>query len=639
MRFAMSRPSSPRRGFTLLEMLVVVALVVLMMTIFVSIFAAATGAITVSRKLQGLDQSLRNIDGTIRRDLAGITARLTPPLNPDNNLGYFEYGENAFADAQGEDTDDYIRFTAQAPEGQPFVGRVVLPVFTTPPVVPPVVQNITVTSDFAEIIYFVRDGNLYRRVLLVAPNRVDTLMTGNINNPNFGAPLGTPLYDFVSGFGFPVSWLGLNDISARPSKYSAQIGTLQPPTPNTLGDLTNRENRAFMPRVSDDYYNAATATVGVPTDGVTDDRGPGTGNPPDGVPDYYPTLYPNVFNVSNVFGPLVAATANSTNTPRVGYTYDIMPFPYVFPGMYSKADVLGGIQIHSLDPTGTTFNQGPLELGDSLPIPTAANQLQTWWGFPTWRETMSPNWLDPIRPVNFDGTLLQSPGLSFPGTTNYDLLPPVPGPFSDNLGNSSATTGFALPLPAGLQVWQDDLILTGVRSFDVKALDTNARVWSPVTTSYVALPNAYYDLGYEASYFPYATYPALATGTPAGLLPSFAHEGRIPPATGDNRVDPQAPQLYNATTNTYVANNIGDDGATVIRLRRVFDTWSTDYTNVPNSTLVPSIGPPFVQPVYPSYPPPYPAPLRGIQIQIRVVDPSNEHIRVLTIRQDFTDKL
>ena len=50
-------------------------------------------------------------------------------------------------------------------------------------------------------------------------------------------------------------------------------------------------------------------------------------------------------------------------------------------------------------------------------------------------------------------------------------------------------------------------------------------------------------------------------------------------------------------------------------------------------------GPPFTPPIYPSYPPPYPAPLRGIQIQIRVADPTNQRIKSLTIRQDFTDKL
>ena len=44
-----------------------------------------------------------------------MTARFTPPLDPAQNLGYFEYGENEFADVQGEDSDDYLRFTAKAP--------------------------------------------------------------------------------------------------------------------------------------------------------------------------------------------------------------------------------------------------------------------------------------------------------------------------------------------------------------------------------------------------------------------------------------------------------------------------------------------------------------------------------------------
>ena len=63
------------------------------------------------------------MESTIRSDLGGVTARFTPPLDPSQGLGYFEYGENEFADVQGEDGDDYVRFTAKAPAGQPFTGR------------------------------------------------------------------------------------------------------------------------------------------------------------------------------------------------------------------------------------------------------------------------------------------------------------------------------------------------------------------------------------------------------------------------------------------------------------------------------------------------------------------------------------
>ena len=30
----------------------------------------------------------------------------------------------------------------------------------------------------------------------------------------------------------------------------------------------------------------------------------------------------------------------------------------------------------------------------------AVNSHQTWWGFPTWRETLSPSWTDPTVQVN-----------------------------------------------------------------------------------------------------------------------------------------------------------------------------------------------------------------------------------------------
>ncbi|MFO0909979.1 MAG: prepilin-type N-terminal cleavage/methylation domain-containing protein [Isosphaeraceae bacterium] len=159
------RPRSPRRGVTLVEMLVVVALLVLMMSVIVQVFTAATTAVSASRTYQELDSSLRQLDATLRGDLAGATARFTPPLNPKDNLGYFEYSENSFADAQGEDCDDYVRFTVKAPEGQPFTGRFYA---VNPPRAPASpqaqryyleTQPITITSQYAEVIYFLRNGS------------------------------------------------------------------------------------------------------------------------------------------------------------------------------------------------------------------------------------------------------------------------------------------------------------------------------------------------------------------------------------------------------------------------------------------------------------------------------------------------
>jgi type II secretory pathway component PulJ len=339
-------------------MMVTVALLLLIMTVVVQIFASATGAISASRAYQELNEGLRRLDVTIRSDLGGVTARLTPPLDPKDNLGYFEYGENAFADNQGEDADDYLRFTAKAPEGRPFAGRVMVGARTTPTLI---------TSQYAEVIYFLRGGNLYRRVLLIAPERQASLRTAVPATFHGTAP----------------SWQGVNDLSAHPSPTRL---TSTVPILNTLGDLTDRENRAFSPRFFNDNWGATAAD---PPDGVVDDLNAGGGN---GVPDYYPTLYPNAVNgLTNE----VAAPAR----PRGNY--GLMPFPYIFPGAYSKP-APGSFNsargwIHGLDPADaavdpTTDNQAPLESGDSAPRPGG---LQTWWGFPTWRETSTPT--GPIR--------------------------------------------------------------------------------------------------------------------------------------------------------------------------------------------------------------------------------------------------
>lgn len=664
MRIPLPRTGPPRRGLTLIEMLVVVALVVLMMTILVQIFSAATDAISISRTFQELDGRLRMLDTTIRRDLAGVTARMTPPLNPRDNLGYFEYGENALADAHLEDTDDYMGFTAKAPEGQPFTGRMWIAGGSN------AINPVTITSEFAEIIYFLRNGNLYRRVLLVAPEKQAAVAPWPIGT-NFN-----PVNMFGGGLG--VSWLGVNDLSARPPMSSSSVT----PILNTLGDLTNRQNRFARPRFSNDYWNTAAGNRAI-SDGVADD------NNFDGVPDYYPTLFPNAF---------AAGLVNEVAAPpspgvRQGGT-EILAFPFIYPGAYSRPDAsfpYGWIRGISIGPPNTDSqltNHAPLASGDSL----VASVPESFWGFPTWRETLSTNWRDPAYSISPSNTVqaigLQSrdrsvvppapAALTWFGTNGLPQLDPnnpgtiaarqplrpelTAGPAptnSDNLGGLTFLVPNAASRAAGANpnmVWEDDLIMTNVRSFDIKAYDEsapgfvdlgwgNAQVIQTDDPTLLAVPTTNFDLNSAAV-------NRFLAGTPFRLrtnnrirntvLETFAHEGRIPPLINDLRSDPQAPG-FNV--------GVGDSGTplpTTIRLRRVWDTWSTDYTNAP-SLDINSYGYPYnslrnlpfnqQRPVYPSFPPPYPMPLRGIQITIRVNDAANERVKTLTIRHDFSDRL
>ncbi len=690
-------------------MLVTLAILLLMMTAIVKIFQAATGALNAAQVYQELDNQLRLLDSTIRSDLSGVTCKMTPPNDPKNNPGYFEYGENEFADVQGEDSDDYIRFTAKAPASQPFTGRMwVAPPIPISAMTAQQLQNylstqpITITSEYAEIIYFLRNGNLYRRILLVAPERQPNVAAAVSNLWNYRDPstLNLTQYNFTPTAlgGNNVSWQAVNDLSAHPAPSGAPYRG-NSVVLNTLGDLTNRENRFAYQRFSNDFQNLAGQLV-VGGDGLSDDVNA------DNVPDYYPTLYPTVLTPVNnprlIYEPI---TANR-------HALALMAFPFVFGYAYTDPQWLSsGVApfgwIHSPNPQVylrstnssvafdanpllylNTLNHNPLDVGDNLPVPpgspTRLNNVpmnQTWWGFPTWRETLSPVWVDPTAQTNMiEG---QPPGIGSGGPMPGMAAPyhsVNPQPFNDGF----ATTGIGsifFPLdhngnPPALwsqYSWEDDLIMTGVRSFDIKAYDNSLA--------------GYADLGWGDNVRDYPlnllqnphnqTNLPFLNGTPNPsllgnpgfnapipfLFPSlywnnlgwdlinqtFAHEGRIPPLVADNRYDAQfgaVPAGYYTSYPNYTGN-IGDDNPNLTRLRRVWDSWSTEYTKAPGTGVNPPgtpaasfpAGPPFAPPIYPSYPPPYPAPLRGIQIQIRVTDPTNQRIKTLTIRQDFTDKL
>jgi prepilin-type N-terminal cleavage/methylation domain-containing protein len=653
-----------RRGLTLVEMLVTVALVLLIMVVITSVFRSA--ATVASRQKISMEQetTLRRLDSLIRQDLRGATFLLEPakqpyssalpysndsftffqPINPRDNLGYFEYGENSIADKQGEDGDDYLAFTTKSPEGQPFRGFVVVRGVNLAGT--PIFSRVPITSNYAEVIYYHRNGNLYRRVLLIVPERKGQLVTGPIHGGGFyaqvvnGSLVIDPLQTNAGGQYVPVSWHAMNTISARPSPQ----GTSYAPVPNTLGDLTNRENRFARPRFSDDYINAAGAAV---PDGIPDDSNG------DGIPDRYPTLYPNV-PVSNG---LTAGVNDGVGT-RAGVSTDQLPFPYMFPGAYTNAGTRAADDIHYTDPTAANtannlpqrydpafINHNPIPTtiaNDNLPLP-AANQ--TWWGFPTAQEMLSPYWTDPVKRINDpagapyysvntfqlntgagDAANAQAPGLSWATPT---LLPRMNTPFrpvAQPSNDGSGTVTFAALAAAATQpdlLWSlvgesTDLALTGVRCFDVKAYD-------PVARGYV-------DLGWAFN-------PANANTTLPIQYFTLGHEGRMPPvlsvaggATGDFRLDSQWP---------LAGFFVGDANATTLRMRRVWDSWSTDYAFPPDTPY----GNPFAspangnRPAFPGYSAPYPVPLTGIQVHIRITDARSERVKVLTIRQDFTDKL
>jgi type II secretory pathway pseudopilin PulG len=199
-----ARSHGNRSAFTLVEMLVSVALVLLMMLMFTEIFQILSGTMSVQQGLSENDQRARMMITLLQSDLDKRTFQNLIPISPTesstpNKLtafkgrrGYFSISEND----PNNDTDDLIQFTVEANvtnkngDKTPYYGRA-RELAVMPPSSPPegilyhpnqpvaddaqIIQtgnpgyngNGASESPAAEVCYFLRGGNLYRRVLLI----------------------------------------------------------------------------------------------------------------------------------------------------------------------------------------------------------------------------------------------------------------------------------------------------------------------------------------------------------------------------------------------------------------------------------------------------------------------------------------
>ena len=647
-----SRVARGKRAFTLVEMLVVVALVVLIMAIMAEVIQIASGSLSELRASQTLLQRSRLVETIIRDDLRSRTIRqVMPPVkrvarwlpgndgapgqagvdddndgvtdfyddgaghrwvdrdelgapgsddiriefylpvgvDPRDGLGYFMIEENSPADEQGEDGDDVLAFTVRyrhvnrgpaAGYTPAYLGRVV-PGSEPDRAFPPADDGIA-GSDTAEVIYFVRGGTLYRRVLLVG------VPQPTVFNPN-------------------ESWYAQYDISARPPLQPGGI-----PIVNTLGDLTYRSARYGMtaPRF---YRGGLGSLLGLEADSPFD------------------PLFP--------FGPF---------DPGVGQPNLSFLDNGVANGVHDTLD-------HTARIVDTPWDNRTSGAGNSYPAGVSPPAGEIWWGRPLLRETASPAW---DYPTGFDGgpwspnvrNALTQPG----GLRRFD--PTAPPNLTANL-----------PRPrAG-----EDALLTGVVSFDVK-------VWDPAGGAYTRAevyagqmgPGAFVDIGYAAEDYLGRTTgqgPYGANGPPPGPLPGLGLLGGanwndsmiglrpwplpgFPSPTfspGPNRFWPPRrdlgaypgfgnpwlgfpglPPASDITANerqrpTYVETMLPPPRC----LWRTFDTWCTAYTIPPRLAAdhVPAAG----------VAPPYPLPIRAIQIKIRFVEERTGLTRELTIVEEL----
>lgn len=289
-------------------MLVAVALVVLMMTLFVVIFQMATSTMATQKGLAENDQRVRLVSTMLRADFKNRTFRLVLPFSNGEDPtatvgrrdGYLYIAEND----PGDDTDDVLQFTVDVPTGGDlYFGAAKLlladgtgaygpPGTPTPPAPPPLPQgpqnapngaywpdqpefddglagtpNQSASAPNAEVSYFLRNGTLYRRVLLIREPRttapLDAQPKDAIGNPLDLTPFeGAGPLNFWSYFDYS-AWLGLNGVEFN------WTGSLLN-TPGPLNGILGKPNFRFgfdvltgLPREYAQNWLDETGTPGI----------------------------------------------------------------------------------------------------------------------------------------------------------------------------------------------------------------------------------------------------------------------------------------------------------------------------------------------------------------------------------------
>jgi type II secretory pathway pseudopilin PulG len=563
---------------TLVEMLVVVALTVLLMSVVAEVFVLASETLSQLRSASDINQKIRNIESVIRLDLANRTIReVQPPVerkasldgilgtsddyfvpvgfDPAQNMGYWMLEENSPADEQGEDNDDVLSFTVRLTASAQsnsvgfggafpsYLGRAV-PGSEPDAALPPNGDGLAGSQE-AEIIYFLRDGTLYRRVLLVGvPQPSDS----GTNNP--------------SSFATPESWYEHYDISARPAPTTTPGPPWPIPIVNKLGDLTYRSTRYIHQLPVN--YNVGNPTATPPVD---------------------PGLATDMFDPANNFPFLPLEFLDTQVSPALGAGWHDNQTP---------ADADQEVDHNQNYPIGTGLTA----------VPEVFN------GRPTLRETSSASWDHPDNSVSTVWT-----DYWMPGNAKYHVAL-----------NTTARR------PA------EDAILTNVYSFDVKVWDPDAIPSGSMlaTGAYVDLGKMWPGASGSVN----TPGPTPTNGTPAGFpgnTPAPANgplPGTWPPARRPNVLNPDhrgfaEPFGFDTSSSPPYAIPAGVAPdmplgmfRSPISLCRTYDTWCSAYTKPIQVGVVPVA-------------PPYMVPLRGIQIKIRFADPETRLTREITIVQEL----
>ena len=446
-----------KSGYTLIEILVAVTLMMMLMLGVTQLFSSIGSTLNDTQSTLALTTKIRGVKTRLAKDLTLLTLdpSQTPPTIKGTNKGYLtiiegmgagydkiadnnnnpfttadiaynpDSKDNVYDNTVG-DTDDIIMFTARAPAGEPFRGKL---------------NGTVIESDTAEIIWFVRGNVLYRRVLLVVP---DSELINRVPQ------------------GFYVS----NDISAHPyynKSDSNSANWYMEMVANSLDDLGRRENR-FAHSAFDSANYAKT---------FTDNR---TNNGPNYFMDRFP--FPIHRNAACYFLRMPTVAESTHKDWNAAYSFAgnldntdgrVNPFPEL---MYKQPIYIGNLSAYLIEESGKRDL-----FSSSFPLKDSGNPTDNHPFIDFWRLVASPWETDTAI------TAAKSSG-------NAEVL-----------AIDQITGNVARYIDITETRGSEDVMLANVLSFDVQ-------VWNPDSQTFISLgdPNS---VGVLAGWGYYATLPCV----------------------------------------------------------------------------------------------------------------------------------
>jgi hypothetical protein len=586
-------------------------------------------------------------------------------------------GTTLGVDYSAGDSDDILMLTVRSPSSEPFTGRFTPWNYDPTNQQPPraVGDPVIVQSRVAEVCWFVRGTTLYRRVLLILPGPVA------VSAPGFTSPQPIPPRPLLetSGSNFR-SYYATYDVSAR--QEDGPWGTQATAGPNTarlvansLGDLTKRENRFGHQPYAWPYDARFWGVLRLPT-----------------LRECSSPLWPFPWN--DYGGSLPASVGTVLPSPL-----DHLNRPLIVPnGAGSSPLVVGQIPASATSPPAPSAYPYTAQLtpDGSIPIPPASPAAISRAAYDAWHNPMPYAETQPLLGESRTGELVHyitppsasSLGAGYDQRVSEDVILTNVLEFDIKIWDPGAPL-VTITAPSGSPTivvspnenWEVG-VANGVWSSINATLNAYKASSSQLATvsegGIIAGFGAFVDLNYfcdngisatgtvdmpaGAPYFP----PSCVQGEPSviplsppngnlsplaalGLKPRFHHAGDYRSLLRGTSAGPPAvdPPAANANVVCAWPSAVYDTWSTHYEQDGIFQraSWDGNAANWPNNA-----GPVIdagmdgldndgINGVDDSAeqeaPPPYTAPLRAMQIKIRVFDPDSRQVRDVTLEHEF----